>query len=578
MCLNPTAWYIRSTEGYSISKDKNRKVTHNLFVDDLKTYHKSQSKATLITNTVKGMFEDIGLSWGLQKCAAVHIKKGKIMPSSELPLTSGDNILVLGEDDYYKFLVKFENSVQLEGKVLELASEEFVRRLHIIWSSPLTVPRKVKATNCFAIPVLQYHMWSSDWPISSLQELDRNARKIICKFKGKHYHESNPLLYLPPERGGRGFQEITQLYETTKIKTAHHVTTSKDPRLDIVRQFQDHKESKNFRSVLKDAKIYARDMNLEIEFSSDDKTTVIKSDQRTVEIKDNQVKYLKPILKEARIAIYEKMTLDQPWLGQSTTLHWNDPMLSDGTYYILREWKNIPDTVISIYVNISQQLLPTKIYKANKLKETQHDLKCRLCGINNKTVPHLMCSCSEIAQSLYKSRHDKMLRPVYHQVLHKYSFESEVSKPWYQQEMPKPAKENKRAKVFWDIPIYVDKAPENGANRPDMVMLDKINKNWIIIEGTVCLIGEITEREKLKSSKYKDLREALKRLYPGYTVQQLNIVLDYLGGYNRSLIEEMGRLFDMTQTEATRLLRKSQKWVHCQNCEIVKKFYTHDTC
>ena len=273
----------------------------------------------------------------------------------------------------------------------------------------------------------------------------------------------------------------------------------------------------------------ARDMNLEMGFSSDDKTTVIKSDQRTVEIKDNQVKYLKPILKEARVAIYVKMTLDQPWLGQSTTLHWNDPMLSDGTYYILREWKNIPDTVISIYVNISQQLLPTKIYKANKLKETQHDLKGHLCGINNETVPHLMSSCSEIAQSLYKSRHDKMLRPVYHHVLHKYSFESEVSKPWYQQEMPKPAKENKRVKVFWDIPIYVDKAPENGANRLDMVILDKINKNWIIIEGTVCLIGEITEREKLKSSKYRDLREALKRLYPGYTVQQLNIVLDYLG-------------------------------------------------
>ena len=124
----------------------------------------------------------------------------------------------------------------------------------------------------------------------------------------------------------------------------------------------------------------------------------------------------------------------------------------------------------------------------------------------------------------------------------------------------------------------MDKAPGNGANRPDMVILDKINKNWIIIEGTVCLIGEIAEREKLKSSKYRDLREALKRLYPGYTVQQLNIVLDYLGGYNRSLIEEMGRLFDMTQTEATRLLFKSQKWVHCQNCEIVKKFYTHETC
>ena len=87
-----------------------------------------------------------------------------------------------------------------------------------------------------------------------------------------------------------------------------------------------------------------------MEFSSDDKTTVIKSDQRTVAIKDNQVKYLKPILKEARVAIYEKMTLDQPWLGQSTTLHWNDPMLSDGTYYILREWKTYL-TQLSVFMS-----------------------------------------------------------------------------------------------------------------------------------------------------------------------------------------------------------------------------------
>ena len=120
----------------------------------------------------------------------------------------------------------------------------------------------------------------------------------------------------------------------TKIKTAHHITTGKDSRLDIVRQFQDHKEGKNFRSLLIEGKIYARDVNLEMEFSSDDKTTVINFDQRTVEIKNNQVKYLKPILKEASVAIYEKMTLDQPWLEQSTTLHWNDPMLSDGTCYI----------------------------------------------------------------------------------------------------------------------------------------------------------------------------------------------------------------------------------------------------
>ena len=77
MCLNLTAWYIRSTEGYSISKDKNRKAMQNLFVDDLKTYHKSQKKATLITNTVKGVFEDFGLSWGVTEMRSCAHKERK---------------------------------------------------------------------------------------------------------------------------------------------------------------------------------------------------------------------------------------------------------------------------------------------------------------------------------------------------------------------------------------------------------------------------------------------------------------------------------------------------------------------
>ena len=89
-----------------------------------------------------------------------------------------------------------------------------------------------------------------------------------------------------------------------------------------MRQLQDHKESKNVRSVLKDAKIYARDMNLEMEFSSDDKTTVIKSDQRTVEIEDNQVKYLKIYFERSRSSNLRKDDTQSTmaWTKHNTTL------------------------------------------------------------------------------------------------------------------------------------------------------------------------------------------------------------------------------------------------------------------
>ena len=78
----------------------------------------------------------------------------------------------------------------------------------------------------FAYQVLQCHMWSSEWVIEDLQELDRRTRAVIAQNKGKHDSESNPTLYLSPDLGGKGLKEIEIQYKVTKIKTAHYITTS----------------------------------------------------------------------------------------------------------------------------------------------------------------------------------------------------------------------------------------------------------------------------------------------------------------------------------------------------------------
>ena len=63
LCLNPIAWWLRSTEVYTYSHNKQEKLTHLFYVDDLKTYHKSAQKVLLITKTAKSMFEELGLFW-----------------------------------------------------------------------------------------------------------------------------------------------------------------------------------------------------------------------------------------------------------------------------------------------------------------------------------------------------------------------------------------------------------------------------------------------------------------------------------------------------------------------------------
>ena len=215
------------------------------------------------------MFNDICLAWGINKCAAIHLKRGKLERRDDLLLTDNEKIPVLGDDDYYKYLGKFENVTQLEKQVQKSASKEYIRRVSLIWSSPLSIPRKVKATQAFALPVLLHHMCTTDWPIDRLNEIDRRTRQVINDNGCKHRQESLLLLYLPTSKRGKGLTEIETLYKTTKIKLAHYITSSTDPHVELVRTYQDAKEEKSLRSIIKDARAFATQLGLAITFNAE---------------------------------------------------------------------------------------------------------------------------------------------------------------------------------------------------------------------------------------------------------------------------------------------------------------------
>ena len=122
------------------------------------------------------MFSDIGLEWGLGKYATVNIKRGKIIQEqTQMPICHTEFITLLQNSDHYKFLAKQESATHLEEIVTREASKEYVHRCAVIWSIPLTIPRKIASTNNFAVPVVQYQMWSSTWHMENIRKLDRDT-------------------------------------------------------------------------------------------------------------------------------------------------------------------------------------------------------------------------------------------------------------------------------------------------------------------------------------------------------------------------------------------------------------------
>ena len=277
-----------------------------------------------------------------------------------------------------------------------------------------------------------------------LRELDRLTRKVINDCSGKDKHESTPLLYLQPEQGGKRLVVLETLYKNTKLKIANYINNSKDQHIKLVKSSQLKKEQSQLRSIFKDAKKYAEQLNIECDF--DDGETILRNGDKEMRGSGKEPYKVKSIINKANTDRHMRDTQNQLWVGKFVTLHWNDPQISNNSYDIFKQWKNIRDIVMSIDTSIRQQLPNTK-----KLHEQVEELSRRLCS-ENRTVSHVLCGCSHIAQSLYKTRHDKMLRPVYHALLAKYGFdESDYSSPWHMQSHPQPRKENREAKILWDI-------------------------------------------------------------------------------------------------------------------------------
>ncbi|KAF4527480.1 hypothetical protein B566_EDAN014118 [Ephemera danica] len=106
LSLNPLSRMLRTSEyGYVVQKNPQVKITHLFYMDDLKIYASNLDMLHSMFELVKSFSDSICMEFGLDKCAVVHILRGKVQdPQRGLKLMSGEVIQDLGPDDKYKYL------------------------------------------------------------------------------------------------------------------------------------------------------------------------------------------------------------------------------------------------------------------------------------------------------------------------------------------------------------------------------------------------------------------------------------------------------------------------------------------
>ena len=81
----------RAKVGYELHSPK---ISHLLYLDDLKVFAKKEKDMNVCREIVTGLSLDIEISFGLNKCVVIHTVKGKVVRSPfihDIPQLSGED-------------------------------------------------------------------------------------------------------------------------------------------------------------------------------------------------------------------------------------------------------------------------------------------------------------------------------------------------------------------------------------------------------------------------------------------------------------------------------------------------------
>ena len=133
-----------SASGYILSKEEG-KMNHLMFMDDMKLYGKNVKEINSLVQSVRVFSSDIGMNFGIEKCAVMIMKRGKLIRSEGIKLPDRRNIRSIGEEgDGYKYLGVLEVD-DIMHEVMKTNMKEYTRRVKKTLTSKLKSGNVIKA-------------------------------------------------------------------------------------------------------------------------------------------------------------------------------------------------------------------------------------------------------------------------------------------------------------------------------------------------------------------------------------------------------------------------------------------------
>ena len=99
-----------------------------MYMDDIKLFAKNEKELEILIQTVWIYSQEIGMEFGIEKCAMLVMKSGKWHMTDGMELPNQDKIRTLSENENYKYLGILETDTIKQGQMKDEIKKEYLRR------------------------------------------------------------------------------------------------------------------------------------------------------------------------------------------------------------------------------------------------------------------------------------------------------------------------------------------------------------------------------------------------------------------------------------------------------------------
>ena len=481
MVMTPLTMILKDeSKGYKLA-GADKVINHLLFMDDLKVYAKTEQDLDLLVNVVKSYTDDIGMKFGMDKCAILVLKGGKKVSCKGLELPDGEVMKEVDENGY-KYLGIVEADCIMNRHMKDIVKAEYIRRVRKLAKSRLNAGNLFKGINAWAIGVVRYTAGILDWSKGELKDLDVYTRKTLTMNNVFHRKSNVDRLYLKRNEGGRGLISVEECVGVEERALSEYVRNSDEWMLKEVAKADTMKE-------MESAKDYQEQKHQE------------RADQLSKE--------------------------NKPLHGQFFT---NVKDVADN-----RSWEWLKAGYLTksteAYVCAAQeQVLRTNHMRAVIYKEKVNgemvSKMCRKCGEKVETVMHLTSSCKALASVEYLARHDKVGLRIHWELCKKYDIE--CAKRWFDH-VPQTTSTSKDGQIelLWNQKQTCSKGVEH--NWPDLMIRDHRDRKLTIVDFSIPNDCNVAKKEDDKIRIYQPLAADQLKMYGWKKREIVPIIVGALG-------------------------------------------------